>query len=67
MWCTSLRNAIYAAILLEFLRNGTLLTLNQVSDTLGSKHVVNAFTTFRLLMIVIFSQERMERSLCDSR
>lgn len=35
----SLRNAIFAATLIEFLKSGSLLTLEQVNDRLGGKDV----------------------------
>ncbi|CAL1713075.1 unnamed protein product [Somion occarium] len=35
MWSISLRNAVFSATLIEYLRSGTLLTLPQVSDILG--------------------------------
>jgi len=37
MWSNSLRSAVFAATMVEFLRNGKLLTLLQVSDVLGIK------------------------------
>ncbi|KZT12025.1 Translin [Laetiporus sulphureus 93-53] len=35
MWSTSLRNAVFAAALIDFLRTGKLLTLPQASEVLG--------------------------------
>jgi len=37
MWSNSLRTAIFCAVLIEYLTNGTLMTLARVSETLGSK------------------------------
>ncbi|GBE84924.1 Translin-1 [Sparassis crispa] len=37
MWSISLRNAVFGATLVEFLRSGSLLTLPRVSDVLGIK------------------------------
>ena len=34
-WCMSLRNAIYIASLIEFMKSGTLLTLEQANECLG--------------------------------
>ncbi|KAI0345810.1 Translin [Trametopsis cervina] len=34
-WCNSLRNAVFAATLVEFLRSGNLMALQDVSDLLG--------------------------------
>jgi len=39
MWSISLRTAIYSAALIEYLSNGTLITLSQVAETLGSEHL----------------------------
>ena len=37
MWSISLRNAIYSAALVEYITTRTLISLEQVSATLGSK------------------------------
>ncbi|KAH9950534.1 Translin [Amylocystis lapponica] len=37
MWCNSLRSAVYAATLMEYLKSGTLLTLPTVNEVLGIK------------------------------
>lgn len=37
MWAHSLRSAVFSATMVEYLRNGTLLSLQQVSDVLGIK------------------------------
>ncbi|KAI0785262.1 Translin [Abortiporus biennis] len=37
MWSNSLRSAVFAATLMEYLQKGTLMTLGQVSDVLGIK------------------------------
>jgi len=37
MWSISLRNAIYSAALVEYMTTRTLLSLEQVGATLGSK------------------------------
>ncbi|PCH40129.1 Translin [Wolfiporia cocos MD-104 SS10] len=37
MWSFSLRNAVFSATLVEFLRNGSLLSLSQASEVLGIK------------------------------
>ncbi|KAI0086494.1 Translin [Irpex rosettiformis] len=34
-WCNSLRNAVFVATLIEFLRSESLMTIQQVSDILG--------------------------------
>ena len=36
MWSISLRNAVYATTMVGYLKNGKLLTLVEVSETLGS-------------------------------
>lgn len=36
MWTNSLRNAVFAATMVGYLETGTLLTLPQVRDVLGS-------------------------------
>lgn len=40
MWSNSIRTVIYAAALVEFLSSGTLITLPQVNELLGSEHLV---------------------------
>ncbi|KAI0761964.1 Translin [Trametes elegans] len=37
MWVNSLRNVVFSATLVEYLHRGTLLSLQQVSETLGIK------------------------------
>jgi len=37
MWSISLRNAIYSAALVEYMTTRTLISLEQVSATLGSE------------------------------
>lgn len=37
MWTNSLRTAVFAATLAEYLQGGALLSLQQVAETLGSK------------------------------
>lgn len=37
MWSNSLRSAIYSAALVEYLSSGSLITLSQVSEVLGSE------------------------------
>lgn len=36
MWSVSLRNAVFAAVLVEYLRSGGLLLLPQAAEVLGS-------------------------------
>ena len=45
MWCNSLRSAVFSATLVEYLRSGTLLTLPQVSDILGSTYDTTSSVT----------------------
>lgn len=40
MWSNSLRTAVFAATLIEYLTNGTLITLPHVAQVLGSKHTL---------------------------
>ena len=37
MWSFSLRNAVFTATMVEYLKSGTLATIAQVSEILGSK------------------------------
>lgn len=37
MWTNSLRTAVFAATLVEYLQDGALLSLQQVAETLGGK------------------------------
>lgn len=37
MWSNSLRTAVYSAALVEYLGSGSLITLSQASEVLGSK------------------------------
>ncbi|KAF5311264.1 hypothetical protein D9758_018757 [Tetrapyrgos nigripes] len=37
MWCNSLRTAVFAAVLIEYLTNGTLLSLKTTNEILGIK------------------------------
>jgi len=59
MWSNSTRNAVFAAVLIEYLSNGTLLSITQVSDILGSKECI--FLLFsRAVTESINSQTGME-------
>jgi hypothetical protein len=40
MWTQSLRTAIFAAALIEYVTNGSLISLPHVGEILGSKHVL---------------------------
>ena len=64
MWTNSLRNAVFAATMVGYLENGTLLTLPQVRDVLGSA------STFyiaypRIPILYLASQTRVERQVCS--
>lgn len=39
MWTNSLRTAVFAATLVEYLQDGALLSLQQVAEILGSKYL----------------------------
>ena len=39
MWSMSLRNAVFSATLIEYLKSGTLLSLPAVADTLGCEYL----------------------------
>lgn len=60
MWSTSLRTAIYSAALVEYLSCGSLLTLEQASELLGSE----PFAAESLIMLkrsCLRSKRRMGR------
>lgn len=38
MWSMSLRQSVFSAILIEYLTNGTLLSITATSDQLGSRY-----------------------------
>lgn len=38
MWSMSLRQSVFSAILIEYLTNGTLLSMAATSDQLGSRY-----------------------------
>lgn len=60
MWSNSLRTAVYSAALVEFLTTGTLISLAQTSQTLGSEP--SHSTSVRLFGTTRYSSKgRMER------
>lgn len=58
MWSISLRNAIYSAALVEYMTTKTLISLEQVSATLGSESFGNSKNEFT--HAVKYSRRRVE-------
>jgi hypothetical protein len=46
MWSNSLKTAVFASVLVEYLSSGQLAGLQQVSDQLGSKHALAYATAY---------------------
>ena len=65
MWSISLRNAIYSAALVEYVTTGTLISLEQVSATLGSESSSSDGNEFTHTMK--YSQRCMERQVRINR
>ncbi len=51
MWSISLRNAVFSTTMVEYLKNGTLLTLPEVGDVLGSTLVSKPLPTVELTQL----------------
>lgn len=64
MWSNSLRTAVFASALMEYLRNGSLLSLPRASEILGSTHSNYLVDVYQFTgMLFILSQRRMERPI----
>lgn len=50
MWSNSLRAAVYSAALVEYLSSGSLITLSQVSEVLGSELFAVESSDVRIFM-----------------
>ncbi|KAG6852789.1 hypothetical protein C0991_009126 [Blastosporella zonata] len=57
MWSNSLRNAVFAATLIEYLSTRTLLSLSQVSELLGTVNAVTLGNFEEPIRISIFVKD----------
>ena len=67
MWSNSLRTAVFAASLIEYLSNRSLISLPRVAEILGSEHVYITDYIAKMSFLYSISQSRVERSYCVAR
>jgi hypothetical protein len=61
LWISPLRNAAFSAVLMEFLTNGSLLSLEDTSNVLGSEPFSHIIFSLNSLMPSIVKEEWSDR------
>ena len=67
MWSNSIRTAVFAAALIEYLTSRTLLTLHRAAETIGSKVLSYFHQKISHFTTAWVSQRGVERSHSPAR